>query len=266
MEDPIRPESTDQVTSASGGEVAKVYSGEIYGAHVLTDILASYSAVPTAGLLTVKRDDAIVRQVHIASAGPHQLLFEPPLMGVSNEYLQIILAAGGAGVFAKLALGHYLKPTRVAGANKILNPGYEMLGAGGADIWANWSEAAWDGVIADETVLVHSGGHAAKLTAGASLNTNIEGEDFVVVPGTAHQLSFWARGDGTNYGRYLVLDISGDVVIIEGATGVPGTTYTQVSVPFTAPAGCVLARVYLLCPTINGGIAYFDDVSLVEVG
>src|SRR3990172_7900670 len=47
----------------------------------------------------------------------------------------------------------------------ILNPGFEVAGAGGADIWANWVETAGDGALANETTEVHSGVDAAKMTA-----------------------------------------------------------------------------------------------------
>jgi hypothetical protein len=151
--------------------------------------------------------------------------------------------------------------------NLILNPGFETAGAGGADVFGTWTETAGDGAIADETTLVHGGAHACKLTGGATPPYYPQVyHTITVVPGQTYQLTFWTRGDGTNAGRYLVYDTN-NVVSITGTltTGVAGTTYTLVSKTFTAPAGCVSARVILVCPAVNGGIAYFDDVEVVAI-
>ena len=49
-----------------------------------------------------------------------------------------------------------------ANDNLLLNPGFETAGGGGADIWANWTEAAGDGALANEVVVIHEGVDAAK--------------------------------------------------------------------------------------------------------
>jgi len=148
---------------------------------------------------------------------------------------------------------------------KVLNPGFETAGAGAPDFFASWTEVAGDGAIADEGALVHSGAHAAKLTAGATANTELW-QNFTVTPGLTYRLSFWTRGDGTNGGRYRVYDVTHAADIISStSTGVTGAVYTLVAVPFTAPAGCVTVRVYLRCPLLNGGICYFDDVSVAGI-
>lgn len=143
-----------------------------------------------------------------------------------------------------------------------LNPGFEIAGAGGADIWASWTETAGDGALANETTLIRNGVDAAKTTAGISANTLVY-QDITVVAGSAYTLSFWTRGDATNAGRYLVYDNDNAADIISlVSTAVVGTTYTKVTAAFTVPAGCTSIRVLLYCPAANGGIAYFDDVSL----
>lgn len=264
MEDAIRPESTDEVTSAPGGAATRVYASELDGAHVLTDAVASYGAAPSGGLLSVKRDGAVVREVHIPSAGPHQIIFDPPLMGTTNEYLTVALGGGGGVVVGKLAVGHYVKPTR--GSNRLKNGGFEMAGGGGADIWAYWTETAGDGATADETVLVHGGGHAAKITSGPSSNSLMD-QYCAVVPQTKWTLRLWTRGDGTNAGRYYVYDNTGGAYIVPtSSTGVPGTVYTEVVNTFMVPAGCISIAIGFRPTAVNGGIVYFDDVSVSMVG
>lgn len=146
----------------------------------------------------------------------------------------------------------------------VLNGGFETAGGGGADIWANWQENALDGVIADETVFVHSGGHACKMTAGPGVD-GYNLETLTVVPNTVQQVAFWTRGDGTRDGRWGIYDVTNGAWILNRGsnhTGVPGTTYAQVLYPLTVPAGCTSIFLMLAYPAVNGGIAYFDDVSV----
>lgn len=152
------------------------------------------------------------------------------------------------------------------------NGGFETAGGGGADIWALTWETAGTGALADETTLVHGGGHAAKLTAGSSANTCIKLENsggigsglINVIPGLSCTLTFWTRGDGTYAGRYSIYDNTNSTFIrTVVTTGVAGTTYAQVSYSFTVPAACYAIQVTLWCPSTNTGISYFDDVSMI---
>ena len=146
----------------------------------------------------------------------------------------------------------------------LLNGGFETAGGGGADVFANWTENAGSGAIADEGTLVNSGSHAAKLTQGASLDAYIE-QTKTVVAGDTEELRFYTRGDGTNAGRYSIYDVtnSADIVAII-TTGVSGTTYTQVVNGFTVPAGCTQIKIRLDAPGVDTGIAYFDDAEVVS--
>ena len=157
----------------------------------------------------------------------------------------------------------------MAGTERLTNGGFETAGGGGADVFGTWGETAGDGAIADETVLVHSGSHAAKLTAGATANTNIYDNLSTVgdiVPGSIYQWPFWTRGDGTNAGFYRLFDVTNAAwITAKTTTGVSGTSYQLVTVTFTAPALCTRVGIYFWCPAVNGGIAYFDDVSVKAV-
>jgi len=164
-----------------------------------------------------------------------------------------------------LSIGTTADPVVTAiGSELIQNPGFETAGGGGVDIWANWFEVAADGALANETTIVHSGNAAAKLTSGATVGTYIY-QNVTVVAGRMYHLRFWTRGDGTHAGRFGIYNWTGggDIKALAG-TGVIGTTYVQVDATFIAPVGCVLVRINLVCPSINGGICYFDDVSVGE--
>lgn len=143
------------------------------------------------------------------------------------------------------------------------NGAFETPGAGGADVWAWWSETAGDGTTTDETAIVHGGSHAARLTSGPSANTRIIQTSIPVLPGASIAFTFWTRGDGTNAGRYAVYDETNSAWIRSlTSTGVTGTTYAQVTYNITVPAACYSLRVDFWSPSANGGSAYFDDAAL----
>lgn len=144
---------------------------------------------------------------------------------------------------------------------------FETAGGGGADIFDHWTENAGDGAIADEGVIVYSdgGAHACKLTSGATSNTYVY-QDYTVTAGEQFRFSFYTRGDGVNDGQYRIYDVTGAADIVAATrTNIPGATYTQFTGSFVAPSGCTSVRFYVYCPTVNGGIAYFDAVSIGEI-
>jgi len=147
------------------------------------------------------------------------------------------------------------------GAELVANPGFETPGVGDPDFWDDWLETAGDGALA-HTAVVHAGADACEATAGATANTLVE-QSVGVQANRRYKLSFWTRGDAVNAGRYRLYDDDGfaDIIALV-STGVTGAVYTEVAVYFVAPAGCMNARIYLHCPVANGGIAYFDDVSI----
>jgi|GEM_PF-889411 len=158
----------------------------------------------------------------------------------------------------------------VAGVEQFSNTGFETAGAGGSDIWANWAETIMSGgTIADETTSVHAGSHAAKLTSSGInwFSPQLTYNSFAVTPGQLYQLSFWTRGDGTHAGKYSLLDATHSTYINSSSggltTGVTGTTYTQVTTTFEAPADCT-AVTFIFVPdnTAASYVAYFDDISL----
>lgn len=153
-----------------------------------------------------------------------------------------------------------------AGDNLLSNAGFETAGTGGLDLWADWGELKGDGSVEDETTIVHSGGHSAKLTGGATpADSPCVVQGATVEPGYYCLLRFYTRGDGTNAGRYDIYDVSNSTYILSiTSTGITGTTWTPVEYSFLAPAGCTTVRLVLYCPNVNGGIAYFDDVHLYQ--
>ena len=145
------------------------------------------------------------------------------------------------------------------GSELLVNPGFETAGGGGADVWGTWVENASDGALANETTLFNLGVDAAKLTAGASVDTYID-QAATVTANTRYKLSFWTRGDGTYSGRVSVYDVTGSVDIVAlKSTGNASAIYVRKTLFFTTPAGCISVRIRFQCPDTNGGICYFDN-------
>lgn len=124
-----------------------------------------------------------------------------------------------------------------------------------------WTQTAGDGAITRDTPIAHGGTYSAKLTAGATANTNIVVQ-VNVVPGRTYTFSFWTYGDGTNAGRYQVYDKTHELDLTAiTPTGVTASGWSQVPVTVIPPPGCYYVYLYLWCPAANGGSAWFDDVS-----
>jgi len=149
--------------------------------------------------------------------------------------------------------------------NEILNGGFEEPGAGGVDIWADWTETVSDGVLTNEVVIVHSGNDSCKMTAGPTVDTRVN-QFFAVTPLTIHRLIFWTQGDGVNDGFFHVWDATnGANIIALTNTGITGAAWAPYAVEFVIPAGCISVNFFLRCPNVNGGICYFDDVDIRAV-
>lgn len=152
-----------------------------------------------------------------------------------------------------------------ANDNLFANPGFETAGAGDPDFWANWTENAGDGALANEVVVVHEGNDACKQTTGVGLTIYVY-DDWVSVPNTTYRVRFWTRGDGVNSGLYRVRDVTNAAYITDLVdTGITAAAYGMYEFTVTAPAGCVLMRLFLHGADVNGAVTYFDACEVRRV-
>jgi hypothetical protein len=150
--------------------------------------------------------------------------------------------------------------------NIVLNPGFETAGAGGADVFANWTETAGAGAIASSATS-YTGVDAAQLTKGGVVgvhDTYID-QTFNVLPGQLYALELMSRSNGTGSGAYSIWDVTNGVWILDitfldlGLTAV----YANTRHTFTIPAGCMQMRLRLYSPvTPLASYHLFDDVHL----
>lgn len=188
------------------------------------------------------------------------------LNGVSSPLQTILSNFPAAAVNASLPVT-YTAP---------LIYGNEMYSNSTFESWSgtypnNWIGQQLNGAtITKENTIVKYGFNAVKMTASSSPVNSYDAlltQTKTVVPGTLYELSFWTRGDGTNAGKYVIFDLTHSSYIASYVTtGVAGTTYTKVTVQFTAPAGCVQVWAGFTAPGVANAYAYFDDPSWKSVG
>lgn len=143
-------------------------------------------------------------------------------------------------------------------ANLVLNPNFETAGGGGADVFANWTESSGDGAIARDTVEFFTGVASAKLTAGASMNTQIY-QDITVTAGARYAFSIRFMGYGFRY-RIANLTAGGDVIPLTEVNSSIDTEWRKFSLPVDIPTGCVSIRLFLRCFPFSTFAVNLDQV------
>ena len=153
------------------------------------------------------------------------------------------------------------------GGELIENGGFETLGGGGLDVFANWEEAKE--YIVDKTLAyTHGGTYACWLGAGEAHYDNVH-QTVAVTEGSTYRLKFWSYYE---YGkaRYGVYDEKNEVwlISITDATGDTEFQWNETSVLFSIPTGqayvCDSVTIYLFCSEGTEQSVYVDDVTLMS--
>lgn len=140
----------------------------------------------------------------------------------------------------------------------LLNGGFETAGAGGLDVFANWSEGAGGTcVFTRDTASPHSGTACCLLTMDAASSSSTILMANALTIGRRYRYTYWAKVDS----------ITGPPVIsIDGFAfvGVPlTTTWKQYVVEGTATGTAFGFRRFTGCAS---RLIYFDDVVLTDLG
>ena len=150
----------------------------------------------------------------------------------------------------------------------LLNNSFEVIGYSGAAFWS-WTSSVGTGTITRTTIAAHvnpdtSRIAACELIAGSSENTFISQLISDLIPLATYVLSGYGQGDGTHAGRLRVQNSSSaDLIPFGMSNTTTSTSYAPFSFTFIAPYdGIVTLSCY--CPSVSGGIAYFDDLFLVQ--
>jgi hypothetical protein len=229
----------------------EVFNAGANGAAGTGDLAAQTSSNYICGYNTT--DDIVKGYVLCDQPGA-----QPYDMGVTGNDLTASLA-WGVGATRTIFIIAWRQETSTM--TVMANGGFEILGGGGADVFASWTESvSGTGTVADEGALVHSGSHACKLSAGTG-DARVR-HDSAVVANTLYNLSFWTRGDGVNAGKYAVWDATNAAWITTSTTtGITAASYSKFTTSFTAPAGCVSIEIYVIA-NVAASVIYFDDVNV----
>jgi hypothetical protein len=147
--------------------------------------------------------------------------------------------------------------------NLVTNPSFEPDATGVLNGWAQKS-AVWDAAVA------HSGTHSIQLSyiPGADNQFRSATASYMTVtPGKTYELSGWIRNLATQ-GSFT---FQARLISSAGSTYLTKTLplnagdWTQISIPFTAPAGVTTVAVYFNAGPTTNGPAWLDDVYFSEV-
>jgi len=141
-----------------------------------------------------------------------------------------------------------------------LNPGFEIAGSGGSDIFDSWQEALSSGSIARSGSYPHSGTYSCQITGGSASFSSVF-QYLTVNEGDSYYLTLWGRGDGVSAGQFAVTDITHGPDLIVGG-GITSTAWTQKSGSFVIPSGCSSIRLILYQAIGVAATIFWDDVAL----
>lgn len=162
-----------------------------------------------------------------------------------------------------------------AGDELLSNPGFETAGAGGADVFANWTESTTgSSTVNDETSSVHGGSDACRLDIDASNNT--AGVFYYAIPLTAsgeYRLTFWYKNsESGKTAKFYVRTTDTTHYYLESAGTWTSsltyisldnvTEYTQYAINFSAHEDHTSYRLYFRTDSAASSSIYIDDVSI----
>lgn len=149
--------------------------------------------------------------------------------------------------------------TDQAGSEKLSNGNFESVTG---DDFDNWTELiVGSGNIEDETTIVHGGSHSAKVTTGASYPGDYAELQQVFTPtaGKAYRLTVWVKGD-----YQIFLGVFGSEPASDAYASGSAADWTQVELFWDYPSALSGSKGVALTSSDTNGVAYFDDVSIVE--
>jgi hypothetical protein len=150
------------------------------------------------------------------------------------------------------------------GTELLGNPGFEVLGAGGTDVFSVWLETIASGSIEAEGTIIHGGSKAAKLTCAVAYQPAMY-QNFGTIPGARYYFEVWGQDDGTTANYFGIYDryMGQGIKTFSGAGSQFGTSYAKKTWYFNAVS--TLTSIYFYAPPTVGKVLYVDDVSVTLV-
>ncbi len=182
---------------------------------------------------------------------------------------QVFLILGDvAGVSNQVTAESYI------GEELIVNPGFEVVGTGGVDVFANWIvEQHGASTVNDETAQVHGGSHACRINvvSGTDYHTTII-QDVSLNVNQEYELSWWGKISGETEFAYFIKnedtqhwwkEATQEWVESYSPNSVTMTTdYQNYSVRFIRESSGTNYQIHFRPSKRANHIIYLDDVSL----
>jgi hypothetical protein len=192
---------------------------------------------------------------------------------IHNFAIPATTTSGVVGVAERYASGVWVQPSErhTAFANIIdattLNGGFETAGAGGADVFANWTETVAGGsTVNRDTDEFYAGTASCRLDIVAGANANVS--QAVLVAGRQYLVTFWARNSGSGQMRFDSRDpvIAGVDHWVTG-TNLPALTDSWQFYSVVVPAASGGTVVRFIRSTSSGDYSiWVDAVTVTPLG
>ena len=163
------------------------------------------------------------------------------------------------------------------GAEKILNPGFETAGVGGADVFANWIEStAGTSTVNDDESVFHDGSHGCRfdVDAGNSL-VYVQTATMVLGASTDYKISLWYYNSaGAKTANFWLFDTAFNVFLKDDGTWNTGQntidlanelSWTEYELSFTTHASYTDYKIGLRSNSAAASSIYYDQISLKQV-
>jgi hypothetical protein len=147
-------------------------------------------------------------------------------------------------------------------SSTILNGGFETLGAGGADVFANWIETIGGsgGALVDGGAgSAHSGSHCCNFAQNVGVGVNCTLVQNILTVGKNYGYSFWVKKGSSGA---LQVDLQNNGSSVRTTSGLT-TSYQQFSGTFIALATDLT---FLLQCSGIGSQLFLDDISITDLG
>ena len=122
--------TNETATSGAGADVSMTWDAETNVAHVLRDLVWSYSAAPTGGEVLVLDGTDTVVDFHVTAAGPGSVSFGSGKQGHAGRLMTVTLKGGGGAIVGKINASHLVVSSIAGGALDFgdeMNSGLLML-------------------------------------------------------------------------------------------------------------------------------------------
>jgi LmbE family N-acetylglucosaminyl deacetylase len=225
------------VTVLPTADALSVLPGSVIGGSSAQGTVSLANAAPSGGLsvpLSSSDPSAAVPASVTVPAGSFSASFPVTTSAVAIA-TRVTLSANinGTSLTAALVVNPSATPNLLLSSDSI---GDSNWASWGMTTTLNYATAADGTQTATRAVVTQAGGHGLA-------------QQVAVTPNTSYTFSFYAKNNGGSAASYSVYDVTHSADLVPSTpyiSNINDSTWTQVSVTFTTPAGCTSVNIYAL--------------------